>query len=283
MMQKKPEWLRKRIAAGPDSTAVEGILKELSLNTVCNEARCPNCAECFAGGTATLMIMGTRCTRACSFCNVACGPPERLDPEEPQKVAEAVARMRLRYAVITSVTRDDLPDGGAAHFAATVRAIRGRSPMTAVEALVPDFQGDMAAVAMVADAWPAVISHNIETAKELYGAVRPQADYRRSLRLIEAVKGLNPTIRSKSGFMLGLGESRAQVLEMMDDLRGAGCELLAIGQYLAPSSAHYPVREYIHPDIFDEYRQIAMEKGFSFVAAGPFVRSSYHAGEALGR
>ncbi|MDR1134889.1 MAG: lipoyl synthase [Clostridiales Family XIII bacterium] len=281
-MQRKPDWLRKRITAGPERAELEGILSELSLNTVCCEAQCPNCVECFAAKTATFMILGTNCTRNCSFCNVTCGAPEAIDPAEPERVAEAVRRLGLKYVVVTSVTRDDLPDGGAMHFADTVRAIRERSPMTAVEVLIPDFQGEKDALALVTEAWPTVISHNMETVEALYDEVRPQADYRRSLALLGRIKGLNPTIRSKSGFMLGLGETKEEVIELMGDLREAGCELLTIGQYLAPSKGHHPVREYVHPDIFDEYKNIADAKGFSFVASAPFVRSSYHAGEALG-
>jgi lipoic acid synthetase len=280
-MEKKPEWLRKKFIMNPNVAVVEGVLGELGLNTVCREALCPNCRECFTAGTATFIMMGTNCTRNCSFCNVRNGPPQPLDPNEPSRVALAVAELGLRYAVITSVTRDDLPDGGAAHFAEVIRAVGDASPQTAVEVLIPDFQGDEAALSVVAAANPAVISHNIETVAPLYPEVRPQADYRRSLKLLENIKRANPRVRSKSGVMLGLGETRGQLLELFDDLRDAGCELLTIGQYLAPSGNHHPVVEYVHPDMFNEYGEIAQRKGFSCVASAPFVRSSYRAGEAL--
>lgn len=280
-MEKKPEWLRKKFIMNPNVAVVEGVLGELGLNTVCREALCPNCRECFTAGTATFIMMGTNCTRNCSFCNVRNGPPQPLDPNEPSRVALAVAELGLRYAVITSVTRDDLPDGGAAHFAEVIRAVGDASPQTAVEVLIPDFQGDEAALSVVAAANPAVISHNIETVAPLYPEVRPQADYRRSLKLLENIKRANPRVRSKSGVMLGLGETRGQLLELFDDLRDAGCELLTIGQYLAPSGNHHPVVEYVHPDMFNEYGEIAQRKGFRCVASAPFVRSSYRAGEAL--
>ncbi|MDR1571773.1 MAG: lipoyl synthase [Clostridiales Family XIII bacterium] len=277
----KPEWLKKRLRPSEGRQALEGLIDGLGLNTVCREAQCPNYLECFASGTATFMLLGATCTRGCAFCAVSYGKPEPLDPSEPGRVAEAVARLGLRYAVVTSVTRDDLDDGGAAQFAETIRAIRAACPDAAVEALIPDFQGDAGALALVAAAKPAVISHNMETVRELYPLVRPQADYRRSLELIGRIGGLDPGIRSKSGIMLGLGESRAQVLEIFDDLRAAGCSILTMGQYLAPSEGHYAVREYVHPDRFREYKAAAEGKGFGFVASAPFVRSSYNAGEAL--
>jgi lipoic acid synthetase len=281
-MDRKPEWLRKTMVMDPNLPVVEGLLEELGLNTVCREAICPNYRECFSAKTATFMILGTNCTRDCRFCNVNNGPPLPADPLEPERVALAVARLGLRYVVVTSVTRDDLPDGGGAHFAEVIRAIGKTSPDTAVEVLVPDFQGDEAALATVANASPSVISHNMETVAALYAGVRPQADYRRSLTLLENIKHMNPGVRSKTGVMLGLGETRAQVLELFDDLISVGCEFLTLGQYLSPSRNHHPVIEYIHPDTFDEYGSAARKKGFDFVASAPFVRSSYHAGEALG-
>jgi lipoic acid synthetase len=346
-MEKKPSWLRKGIVGSPNRQIVEGLLKELSLNTVCSEARCPNYDECFSRKTATFMILGAVCTRRCRFCAVGsasdAGPkaamgaalkaasesapesaPESVsesvsesapesasesasesvseaalgdlghgcgagaglgvrapDPGEPERVALAVKRLGLRYAVITSVTRDDMADGGAAHFANTIRAIRALSPETAVEALIPDFQGDAGSLAAVADAAPSVISHNMETVAQLYGTVRPQADYSRSLRVLREIRRLNPDVRSKTGFMLGLGETAGQVGALLDDLIEVRCEILTIGQYLAPSNAHLPVREYVHPDIFDEYARLAREKGFAYVSSAPFVRSSYNAAEAL--
>lgn len=282
MPSKKADWLRKEVIVDPNQTVLEGILGELNLNTVCHEARCPNRMECFARRTATFMILGTNCTRDCRFCSVHCGPPQPVDPDEPQRIAQAVARLNLAYIVITSVTRDDLPDGGAGHFAATVTAIRSLAPQTAIEVLIPDFGGNREALAMVAQAEPDVISHNMETVAPLYAEVRPRADYRRSLALLADIKRLHPAVHSKTGIMLGLGETKPQILGLFDDLRTAGCEFLTIGQYLAPSREHLPVKAYVPPEIFDEYAAIARQKGFSFVASAPFVRSSYHAGEALG-
>ena len=280
-MTKKPEWLKIRHTDDPARDAVAEILKELELNTVCHEALCPNCMECFSRKTATFMIMGTHCTRSCGFCNVRRGTPQPLDPGEPERIAEAVGRLGMRHIVVTSVTRDDLPDGGASHFAGVVAAIREKSPKTAIELLIPDFLGDLAALKTVADAVPEVIGHNMETVACLYPQVRPQAGYLRSLEVVKNIKRLNPHIRSKSGIMLGLGETEKQVRELFDHLRGVGCEFLTIGQYLAPSSGHLPVKEYIEPRRFDEYAKTARQKGFSFVASAPFVRSSYHADEAL--
>jgi lipoic acid synthetase len=280
-MQAKPEWLRKTVRVSDEMLAVEGLLLDLRLNTVCREASCPNCAECYGNGTATIMILGANCTRGCGFCGVAHARPGGLDPEEPHRVGEAAKRLNLDYLVVTSVTRDDLPDGGAGHFAATIRAIRASAPKTRIEALIPDFLGDPDALRMVAEAKPDVISHNMETVRELYSAVRPQADYDRSLALIVRVGQNDRGIRRKSGFMLGLGETAEQVRRLLDDLRGAGCEFLTIGQYLSPSKANLPVKEYITPEGFERIAQTARAKGFAFVASGPFVRSSYHAGEAF--
>jgi lipoic acid synthetase len=242
---------------------------------------CPNYVECFSKKTATFMILGVNCTRNCRFCNVTNREPQKVDADEPNRVAEAISKLGLKYVVITSVTRDDLPDGGAAHFAATIRAIHESCPDTAVEVLIPDFQGNQEALKIVADANPEVISHNIETVKALYDQVRPQAIYERSLEVLKNIKLFAPSIRSKTGIMLGLGEEDTQVYEVMEDLRAVGCELLTIGQYLAPSMEHYPVQEYITPEQFDRYGKIAKEKGFAFVASAPFVRSSYNAAEAL--
>jgi lipoic acid synthetase len=260
--------------------AVEDLLADLHLHTVCREASCPNYSECFNNGTATLMILGANCTRNCGFCGVTKALPERPDPEEPARAAEAVRRLALDYVVVTSVTRDDLPDGGAAHFAQTVRLVRQRSPGTKIEVLIPDFRGDAAALGVVIRAHPDVISHNMETVKTLYAAVRPQADYARSLALIRRVSSADG-IHSKSGIMVGVGETEAQILELFADLRSAGCEFLTIGQYLRPSPDNIPVRDFLPPAYFDRLAGIAGEKGFSFVASSPFVRSSYHAGEAL--
>ncbi|MDR1246083.1 MAG: lipoyl synthase [Clostridiales Family XIII bacterium] len=281
-MQKKPDWLRKKLIIDPNQDAVFDILRQLDLNTVCREANCPNSLECHAAKTATFMILGTKCTRNCTFCNVAYGSPDTPDPLEPEHVADAVSRLGLRYAVVTSVTRDDIPDGGARRFAETIKAIRRREPKTAIEVLIPDFRGNDAALSVVADAAPDVISHNMETVKALYPEVRPQADYGRSLDLIRKIRCMNPNIKSKSGIMLGLGETKEQVLEALGDLIGAGCAFLTVGQYLAPSPAHHAVCEYIRPEVFEEYKLIADKLGFEFTASAPFVRSSYRAGEAMG-
>ena len=281
-MLKKPGWLRARHVHNPNLDMVETLLAQLNLNTVCKEANCPNLAACFSKKTATFMILGTNCTRSCTFCNVQHAEPQSLDPDEPERVAAAVLALGLQYVVITSVTRDDLPDGGAGHFASVIRAIKKTSPQTAVEALIPDFQGDLDALRLVTEAAPAVISHNMETVAPLYPTVRPGADYQRSLSILQAIKAQNPNIHSKTGIMLGLGETKEQVYTLFDDLLAVDCEFLTIGQYLAPSKAHHPVRAYIPPEIFDEYGETARKKGFSFVASAPLVRSSYQAGEALG-
>ncbi|WMI82215.1 lipoyl synthase [Anaerotignum sp. MB30-C6] len=280
-MLEKPEWLKRTYREDPNLKYVRQMLSTLHLNTICDEAMCPNFVDCFSKKTATFMILGVNCTRNCRFCNVTNSDPQRIDADEPKRIAEAVSKLGLKYVVITSVTRDDLPDGGAAHFAATIRSIHELNPDTAVEVLIPDLLGDKEALKLVTDANPEVISHNIETVKELYDQVRPQAIYERSLDVLKSIKELAPHIRSKTGIMLGLGEKTEQVYEVMDDLRAVGCEFLTIGQYLAPSAAHYPVQEYITPDQFDRYGKIAEEKGFAFVASAPFVRSSYNAAEAL--
>jgi len=279
----RPDWMKIRYIDTPNTDAVEKILKNLNLNTVCREANCPNYMECFSKKTATFMILGTDCTRDCRFCNVTHAIPVEPDADEPRNVALAVKELGLQYVVVTSVTRDDLPDGGAEHFAKTIRAIREISPNTAIEVLIPDFQGNLNALACVIYAQPCVISHNMETVKSLYAEVRPQAAYERSLKVIENIKKLDANINSKSGIMVGLGETKEQIYELFDDLRSVGCEFLTVGQYLAPSKLHVPIKEYIEPSVFDEYKEIAIAKGFAFVASAPFVRSSYHAGEALGR
>ena len=280
-MRRKPEWLRKPFVTDDNQIEVGRILAELGLNTVCHEALCPNMRECFARKTATFLILGPICTRDCRFCNVRCGAPAPVDAGEPARVAEAVARLGLKYAVVTSVTRDDLDDGGAAHFAATINAMRRAAPATAIEVLIPDFQGSEQALARVVKAAPDVVSHNIETVPALYGAVRPQADYARSLRLLERIKEYGAGVKSKTSLMLGLGETERQVIDCLRDIRARGCDFLTLGQYLAPSKTHFPVAEYIHPDKFQSYKTAAEAEGFAFVASAPYVRSSYNAGEAL--
>ena len=273
----KPEWLRRRFSYKSSVTEVNDLLVDLNLNTVCQKAHCPNRLECFGNHTATFMILGDHCSRNCTFCAVAFGPQDPPNPDEPRRVAEAVSHLGLKYVVLTSVTRDDLSDGGAAHFASTIRAIREIGDEISVEVLVPDFQGSAKALAAVLAAEPAVLNHNVETVPRLYPAVRPQADYERSLQLLAEVKRLTRDTVSKSGFMVGLGEKREEVSSLMRDLREVGCDLVTIGQYLRPSKDHHPVVEYIPPNIFQTYKIEAQSLGFLGVASGPYVRSSYHA------
>ena len=275
----KPEWLRVPIRSGGNLNSVKRLLKELHLNTVCEAANCPNRMECFSSRTATFMILGDICTRNCRFCDVPIGKAQAVQPDEPARLAEAVVELGLVHVVITSVTRDDLPDGGAGHFAATVQAIRTRKPQATIELLIPDLQGDRAALKTVLDSGPDILNHNLETIPRLYSQVRPQADYRQSLELLRAAKQLNPRVYTKSGLMVGLGEGVAEIETVMDDLRGVDCDFLTIGQYLPPSKSHFPVAEYIHPDTFKAYQRTGYQKGFAFVASAPFVRSSYKAAE----
>ncbi len=277
----KPDWILRRLSYSADRRQVEETLRGLGLHTVCEQAGCPNIGECFCSKTATFMILGSQCTRNCTFCMVPKGKPEGVDPLEPQHVAEATARLSLKHVVVTSVTRDDLPDGGAGHFAQVVRAIRAKCPDTTVEVLIPDLQGSLEALRQVIDAKPTVINHNLETVERLYPEVRPMAVYARSLELLRRVKSLAPELKTKSGLMAGLGETKAEMQKAMQDLRAAGVDFLTIGQYLAPSKRHHPVVEYVHPDVFAQYQKDGEAMGFAHVASGPFVRSSYHAGEAL--
>ncbi len=278
-----PAWLKKRLPAGGQAAAVRKILAQLQLATVCTSAHCPNLGECFARRTATFMILGDRCTRNCRFCAVPTGDVAPVRADEPQAVAEAADRLGLRHVVITSVTRDDLPDGGAGHFAQTIRAVRDRLPRATIEVLTPDFQGDRDAIRTVIEALPAVFNHNVETVPELYDAVRPQADYRQSLDVLDAARriaaDLGSQTHTKSGLMVGCGETREQILRTMGDLRQVGCEILTIGQYLAPSPKHLPVDRFVEPAEFAELERLGDRMGFSVVAAGPFVRSSYQAEE----
>jgi len=278
-MLRKPPWLKKRIPPFQDLQKVKSILDETDLHTVCEEARCPNLGECFAGGTSTFLILGKICTRDCGFCAVGHGVPVQPDEAEPEKVAQAVKKMGLQYVVITSVTRDDLSDGGASLFAKTIQTIRALDSKTKVEVLIPDFQGDLNSLKTVLKEGPDVLNHNIETVSRLYPEVRPQADYQRSLYLLKTSKESHPNVLTKSGFMLGLGENREEVLELLRDLRDAGCDLLTIGQYLQPRQDRLPVVRFVPPKEFEEYRTIGEEMGFKAVASGPFVRSSFHAFE----
>jgi lipoic acid synthetase len=276
---KKPPWLKKRIPSFQDLQKVQSILAEKDLHTVCEEARCPNLGECFSQGTATILILGRICTRDCGFCAVEHGVPGSLDEAEPEHVAQAVERMGLRYVVITSVTRDDLRDGGASHFAKTIQAIRALDPTIKVEVLIPDFKGDVDCLDRVLRASPDVLNHNVETIPRLYPAVRPGADYKRSLDLLKKSKESYQYVHTKSGFMLGLGETKQEVLDLLRDLRQVGCDFLTIGQYLQPRSDRLPVVRYIPPEEFEVYRKIGEAMGFRRVASGPFVRSSFHASQ----
>jgi lipoyl synthase len=275
----RPRWLRRRLQTGPSYEKVQGLIHKDRLHTVCQEAMCPNIWECFSAHTATFLIMGSRCTRSCRFCAVSKGPIEPLDSHEPIRVAVATKKMGLKYVVVTSVTRDDLPDGGAAHFARTIQEIKKRIPDGQVEVLIPDFQGDPRALQIVVEAGPHVLNHNLETVPRLYPLVRPQAVYRRSLELIERVRKYEPSLPTKSGLMLGLGERSDEVRMTLKDLLGAGCEMLTLGQYLKPSKDQLPVARYIPPEEFNDWRKMALSMGFAEVASGPFVRSSYHAKE----
>lgn len=280
--KRKPDWLRVKIQGSSTSQDVEAMVEGLSLHTVCVEANCPNRMECFNRKTATFMILGRHCTRNCAFCNVTHSEPTPVDADEPDKVADAVVKLGLRHAVITSVTRDDLPDGGASHFASVVRAIRQRAPGVAVELLIPDLQGSRSALKTVMDCKPDVLNHNVETVPELYSAVRPQADFRQSVELLRLCKEMDPQIKTKSGIMLGLGETHEQIVFVLNALREAKVDLLTIGQYLQPSEAHYPVQEYVTPEAFESLKKLALEMGFEGVASSPLVRSSYHADELAG-
>ena len=280
---RKPPWLRVRAPGSQGYLAMRSIVREHGLSTVCEEAACPNIGECWAVGHATMMIMGEVCTRACAFCNVATGLPRPLDPSEPERVAAAVARMALSHVVITSVDRDDLDDGGAAHFAAVVRAIRAAAPATTVEVLTPDFLRKGDAGDLVIDARPDVFNHNLETVPRLYLSIRPGARYYASLRLLERVKTRDPEMFTKSGLMVGLGESKAEVMQVMDDMRVAGVDFLTIGQYLQPTRRHAAIERFVTPEEFAGYEAIARAKGFLMVAASPLTRSSHHAGEDFAR
>jgi len=270
---RRPEWLQKKISPAVHGD-MERLLEGLGLHTVCREAHCPNISECYGCGQATFLILGTVCTRMCSFCSVSKQEPLPPDPDEPEKVAEAVRRLGLRHVVVTSPTRDDLPDGGSSLYAATVHAIRAASPATAIELLIPDFGGDRPSIAKVVAARPDIIGHNLETVPRLYH-IRAGADYRRSLEVLQLVRELDPSAVTKSGVMLGMGEREDEVLRTLDDLLEAGCAYLSLGQYLAPSKQHYPVQEYLPPEVFDWYREKALAMGFRHVESGPYVRSSY--------
>lgn len=273
----KPRWLRRSLPTGPEYEKMRQLLKNNHLTTVCQEAQCPNQFECYSEGTATFMILGERCTRNCRFCAVENKPLSLPDPDEPERVAEAVDILQLRYAVITSVTRDDLEDGGASLFAETIRAVRRHRPKTLIEVLIPDLQGNWQALKTIVEAGPDVLNHNMETVAGLYPRVRPEAIYTRSLELIAESKKINPLMPTKSGIMVGLGETREELVQVWDDLLAAGCDILTLGQYLQPSKDHLPVERFVEPEEFAALEQEALARGFAGVAAGPFVRSSYKA------
>jgi len=281
--ERKPDWIRVKAPVSPGYTATRDIVRASRLHTVCEEAGCPNIGECWEKKHATFMIMGDTCTRACAFCNVKTGLPEALDPTEPEHVAEATAKLGLAHVVITSVDRDDLADGGAAHFAAVIGAIRAQCPQTTIEVLTPDFLRKNGAVETVVAAKPDVFNHNLETVPSNYLTVRPGARYFASLHLLQRAKELDPSLFTKSGIMVGLGEERNEILQVMDDLRSADVDFLTIGQYLQPSRKHHPVLRYVPPDEFKALETIAYAKGFSMVSASPLTRSSHHAGEDFAR
>ncbi len=279
MHAQKPSWLTRRLPKGPTYEEVRASLSKSRLHTVCQEAHCPNLWECFSSKTATFLIMGPRCTRNCRFCAVEHGPSGPPDPEEPVRVAEAAEDMGLGYVVVTSVTRDDLPDGGASHFANTIKEISRRMTHTPVEVLIPDLGGSPDALRTILEAQPHVLNHNLETVPRLYPLVRPEALYERSLELLGRARKYEPNIHTKSGLMLGLGESAGEIRKTLQDLLEVGCNILTLGQYLQPSKDHLSVERFIPPEEFDGWRETALEMGFSQVASGPFVRSSYHAKE----
>ncbi len=283
--RKFPPWIRVKAGCGSNRTEVSDILKSLNLNTVCSSARCPNLNECWHRRTATFMIMGNACTRNCKFCAVPHSPrPEPLEEDEPERVAEASAKMELKYVVVTSVTRDDLPDGGAAHFAKVIYAIRAKLPEAGIEVLTPDFNADRDALCTVLDAKPTIFNHNVETVERLAADIRSKATYRRSLKVLTMASEIcGGKIPVKSGIMVGLGETEEEVIQTLNDIRSTGATVLTIGQYLPPTDSHWPLADYIKPEKFEQWGQYAREIGFEFVASAPMVRSSYNAGELVGK
>lgn len=276
---KKPDWIKVRLPSNPKFFSTKALISDLNLHTVCESAQCPNRWECWSGGTATFMIAGDRCTRACGFCAVSTAKPFALEVDEPERVAEAAIRLKLKHVVITAVARDDLADGGAEHFARTIRAIREKDPAMIIEVLVPDFNLKNDALQMVIDAAPEVFNHNLETVERLTPLVRSRAKYERSLEVLRRAKEMSPKMATKSGIMLGLGETEEELLKALDDLRANHVQVLTLGQYLRPTPKHLPVVEYVSPEKFDEYGEIARAKGFEHVSSGPLVRSSYHAAD----
>jgi len=281
MYKPKPEWLKIKSQDIEKIDEVTSLLRKLSLHTVCEEAACPNLMECFCNKTATFMILGKNCTRNCTFCNVEKNIPQCVDEEEPYNIAKAVNTLGLKHVVITSVTRDDLPDGGAAQFHNVIKQVRAENPDVVIEVLIPDFQGNDDSISHVVEAKPEIINHNVETVPSLYPEVRPQAKYERSLYVLKKVKEICNSIYTKSGIMLGLGEKKEEVEAVLKDLRSISCDFVTLGQYLSPSKKHHPVVEYIHPDVFKSYEELCYCLGFKHAASGPLVRSSYHAYKAI--
>ncbi|MFD0617614.1 MULTISPECIES: lipoyl synthase [Paenibacillus] len=279
--ERKPEWIKIKLTTGENYTEIKNMMRSKTLHTVCEEARCPNIYECWANRTATFMILGDICTRACRFCAVNTGLPTELDLQEPERVAESTEQMGLKHCVVTSVARDDLQDGGAMIFAETVKAIRRRMPFCSVEVLIPDFMGNEDALRVVMDAKPDILNHNVETVERLSDRVRAKAKYDRTLELLRRAKEMQPQIPTKSSIMLGVGEEWDEILQTMDDLRAVGCNILTIGQYLQPTKKHLNVEKYYHPDEFAKLKEEGMKRGFSHVESGPLVRSSYHAHEQV--
>jgi lipoyl synthase len=275
----KPDWIKVRLPNNPVFFSTQSLMADLRLHTVCESAQCPNRWECWSAGTATFMIAGDRCTRACGFCAVTTAKPFPLEEDEPQRVAEAILRLKLKHVVVTAVARDDIRDGGAQHFARTIAAIRNVNPQIVIEVLTPDFHGKEECLRVVADAKPHIFNHNLETVERLTPVVRSRAKYPQSLAALRKMKEVAPEIVTKSGLMLGLGETELEIFQAMDDLREADVQILTIGQYLRPSPQHLPVVEYVHPDRFKRYERIGYDKGFEFIASGPLVRSSYHAAD----
>jgi lipoic acid synthetase len=275
--KRKPEWIKVRLPAGNNYTRLKHLMRQKGLHTVCEEAMCPNIGECWSKGKATFLLMGDTCTRSCGFCHIKTGRPPMLDEDEPRRVAESVLAMQLNHCVLTSVNRDELPNGGAHIFANTIREIRQRLPHCTVEVLIPDFKGNRAALKEVMEARPDILNHNVETVPRLYRTVRPQANYQQSLNVLSGAKELDTQALTKTGLMVGLGETKEEVLAVMRDLRAHQVDILTIGQYLRPSSLHLPVYRYVHPDEFREFHEVGMELGFRWVESGPLVRSSYHA------
>jgi lipoic acid synthetase len=276
-MRRHPDWLRVKIGGGETYQKVKTLLRSTQLHTICEEAKCPNIAECFGSGTAVFLLLGKICTRNCRYCHVIHGVPEGLNENEPADIAASVQSLGLKYVVLTSVTRDDLPDGGAHVFSETIRHIRQMNPDIRIEVLIPDFQGNIGAVRRVVDAGPDVLNHNIEVVEALFPTIRPQGDYNRSLSVLRTIKTLKSTMKTKSGLMIGLGETREQILLTLKDLRLAGVDLLTIGQYLQPTRHHAEIQRYYTPDEFQDFKTIALTLGFTHVESGPLVRSSYHA------